>query len=755
MAFWVRHRELCMSSQSAARFTASLALAGLAAACSEPAAEPKGDQYAEPGTPLAPLSLSQTDQSELARVEQELSTVSALSTADLLARRALPAGTGLDFDPLRAVNLDMIQSSGLSLDETELAKLGQQGFVIAPRRAFPNIAYGYKTIYGLDLPVYVSLDAILETVHLSYDSILKNIEQSYLSGELKTLLTEARARLASGAVADPQAAKDLDLYFTVALSLLVSGPVTPAAGANQKEVATFVDGAEAGQGIARSNLFGVARDVDFTQFKPRGHYEDSDALKQYFRATMWLGRTDFRFIETLPDGKPVFRRRQLQAALALREVVAGAGRAAFDHLDQVISAFVGEHDYMEMRQLDALVADLGSSDLSALSDQTIAQRIVENGYGAQRIASQVIFKAPSAAADTLPLDRSFALLGQRYTVDSHVFSNVVYDRVVHDKVPSRYLPNPLDAAYAAIGNNAALPLLQTELDAYQYAPDLERMRTLIDAHGDAYWDENLYNLWLSSLRAVSPQAGLNDAAAHGLSAIVGSDAWQRRVLNTQLASWAELRHDTILYVKQSYTTGNACEFPDGYVDPYPQAFERLRLYAQKGAEIAALLPGSEESALGSRVGAYFDELANVSTMLREMAGQERTGMPFNAEQMAFLNDAVKSQSKGCGGPQSYQGWYARLLFDKSEEDMDPTIADVHTDPGGNRPPQVLHVATGLPRLMVVTANTCQGPRAYVGIASAYHEVVTGLDRLTDSTWAPMAKAAADVPWMKPILPGGT
>jgi hypothetical protein len=39
--------------------------------------------------------------------------------------------------------------------------------------------------------------------------------------------------------------------------------------------------------------------------------------------------------------------------------------------------------------------------------------------------------------------------------------------------------------------------------------------------------------------------------------------------------------------------------------------------------------------------------------------------------------------------------------------MDPTIADVHTDPGGVRPAKVLHVATGLPRMMVVTANSCE------------------------------------------------
>lgn len=741
-----------MSSQSAARLAASLALVGFAVSCSDPPSDGKQDPHAEPGTPLAALALSDADRNELSRVQQELATVSGLSTADLLAKRAVPAGSGLDFDPRSASNLDLLQSSALALDDGELAKLGQQGFVIAPRRAFPNMAYGYKTIYGLDLPVYVSLDAILATVHLSYDSILKNVEQSYLSGELKTLLTEARTRLASGGVADTQAAKDLDLYFAVALSLLESRVVAPVAGAKASEVESLVEGAEGAQGIAAVSLFGVRREVDFSQFKPRGHYEDSEALERYFRATMWLGRTDFRFIETLPDGSQVFRRRQLLAALALREAVAGPARVAFDHVDQVISAFVGEHDYMELRELDSLLADLNGADLASLSDQELAQLIIDKGYGAQRIASQVIFKDPSTARETLPLDRSFALLGQRYTVDSHVFSNVVYDRVVHDNAPERYLPSPLDAAYAAMGNNAALPLLQSELDTYQYAPDLERMRTLIDQHGDAYWNENLYNLWLSSLRAVSPSSVIDDAAAHGLSRVIAGDAWQRRVLNTQLASWAELRHDTILYVKQSYTSGAACEFPDGYVDPYPEAFERLRLYALKGAEVAALLPSEQDNALGARVKTYFEELASVSTTLREMARQERTGVPFDAEQMAFLNDAVKSQPTGCAGPNSYEGWYARLLFDKSDEDMDPTIADVHTDPGGNRPAKVLHVATGLPRLIVVTANTCEGPRAYVGVASAYHEVITGLDRLTDAKWEKMAAGAADVPWMKPILP---
>lgn len=41
---------------------------------------------------------------------------------------------------------------------------------------------------------------------------------------------------------------------------------------------------------------------DFSQFKPRGHYTETPELEQYFRAMIWLGRTDImltRFLREL------------------------------------------------------------------------------------------------------------------------------------------------------------------------------------------------------------------------------------------------------------------------------------------------------------------------------------------------------------------------------------------------------------------------------------------------------------------------
>ena len=67
-----------------------------------------------------------------------------------------------------------------------------------------------------------------------------------------------------------------------------------------------------------------------------------------------LGRTDFRLIATRDDGERVFLRRQLEAALALRNLLDDAAYADWRVLDRGIGAFVGEHDYMIVPQLDEL-----------------------------------------------------------------------------------------------------------------------------------------------------------------------------------------------------------------------------------------------------------------------------------------------------------------------------------------------------------------------------------------------------------------
>jgi hypothetical protein len=326
------------------------------------------------------------------------------------------------------------------------------------------------------------------------------------------------------------------------------------------------------------------------------------------------------------------------------------------------------------------------------------------------------------------------------------------------------MPNALDVAYAALANDQAVSLLSTELDTYQYAPDLARMRVLLDQHPTEYWEGNLYNLWLGSLRALSPSSTeVGDPIAAGLPAVAGTEAWGRRILNAQLASWSELRHDTLLYAKQSYTIGQSvCEYPDAYVDPYPNFYAALVRFAEHGKALVADLG----LPLDGRVGTYFDSLANAATILGRMAERQRSGAPHDQADIDWINRAVRTHQGGggCGTPQDSidaEGWYADLFLEPADRvAFDPNIADVHTQPTTVPPSEgatvgyVLHVGTGLARPMVVTVDSCTGPHAYVGLASSYFEQVkSDFKRMTDEEWAAQVTLASpeDVPWMKDLV----
>jgi hypothetical protein len=322
---------------------------------------------------------------------------------------------------------------------------------------------------------------------------------------------------------------------------------------------------------------------------------------------------------------------------------------------------------------------------------------------------------------------------------------VVYDRVTG--TPLRLMPNPLDVAFAALHNDGAARLLQSELDNYPYAGALESMRILADAHGNDFWSANLYNVWLSALRSLSP-----DAAASGLPRLTGTQAWNERILSTQLASWAQLRHDTILYVKPSYTAEASCVYPSAYVDPYPAFFETLIRFADRGIALADVLASNGSDDATERTRQYFTSLKHAMTELDGMAKAELAGTPLSDEQMTFINDAVHDLgTRGCTsvGPHFFDGWFAKLQYGPnsaglSSADYEPTIADVHTQPTdatGHDVGRVLHVGTGMPRLMVASVDTCQGPRAYAGVVLSYYEKTTdNYNRLDDSTWAGLLSA---------------
>jgi hypothetical protein len=346
-----------------AKILAICAIAGSAIACSStrasdsPGSKPvpggtggaggSAQQLQDPGVVVQTTEAS-TTVTQRESLEQKLAPVADLSAADLLARYPTNFAPAPSYDLTTVAGLSTIQASNLALNADEQAELADHGFVISRRQQWPTFLYGYATLYTQDLPLYVSADSILFAVHRSYDAILSSVETKILVPDLSALLGGMRARLAAGDAGFAAGAvrKDADVYLAVAAALLAGDASAPVAGGDAALVRNLVARANAAQGEQTVELFGVTRDEDFSQFEPRGHYTDSDVLKRYFRAMMWLGRIDLRLLETQPDGSQVFRRRQLEAALALRDLVGADLLPNFARIDDTVTAFVGEHDYM-------------------------------------------------------------------------------------------------------------------------------------------------------------------------------------------------------------------------------------------------------------------------------------------------------------------------------------------------------------------------------------------------------------------------
>jgi hypothetical protein len=471
----------------------------------------------------------------------------------------------------------------------------------------------------------------------------------------------------------------------------------------------------------------------------------SEDLARYFRAMIWLGRTDLRVLDSRAE--PPFQRRQLEAMVALRALVDDAAFASWSKIDHAATAFVGEPDAMDLRDVDSLLGALHvgpDRDISRLSDDAIAAELARQGLGKQRISSQLAHERRDPSnPEQEPV--AFEVMPQRFTIDSEVLSNVV-----HDRIPAlRLMPSTLDVAYAVLGNDAALPLLQNDLQTYGYMSTLKSMRDAADAraHSTAAVAANgLYSGWLASLRALSVKRA-------EMPSVAKTDAWGARTLGTELASWAELRHDTILYAKQSYTVMVRCEFPDAYVDPYPEFFARVADYGRSGQALMQELSPNDGDAKR-----HFDTLVDVATRLGAIANEEMNGAHVTPDELAWVNKMIRSHTEemGCTEQTSFDGWYSDLFVDRKDlEDFAPTIADVHTQPtdeGGNMVGRVLHVGTGMPREMVVTIDSCPGEsRAFVGWVSSYYETITqSFERLDDPTWQRRLASASSPTWLSVV-----
>ncbi len=637
----------------------------------------------------------------------------------------------------------IIQLYGLTSDEQAL--LHEHGFVVSERLRHEAFGRAYLEIFQRDLPVFVSTDALLHALHRSYDAILQDTETGILISRLErslTLMHEAWPNLANQYAAQPALQpmlQDLDLYLTLGLRLLgINTP--PHLTANHSVLSELANLIIAEQ-PAYFNLFAATpRLIDFSQFRPRGHYTDDEALRKYFQTMIWLGRTELMLTKPRVQGGPVPTdediQRQIIASYLLLELAKSSGALALlNEMDGIIRFLVGESDNVTLANLQLLADEIGLNAASELLDPARLQVwqavLADKAFALQRINSQILCSNPMNPEQIEP-PSAFLLLGQRFVIDSYVMGNVVYDRILfQDRKVLRMLPSSLDVLFA-LGNDAGAVLLKEELEKYPYASHLAALRYLVDSYEEDFWNSALYNVWLQTLRTLNPPQDLSP-----LPSFMQTGAYWQQKMNTQLAAWAQLRHDNLLYAKQSYTGGVTCLFPHSFVEPFPAFYRTLQSFAEQAQTQFSALAFADEFRK-DWILKYFAQMAGVMDTLATIADKQLRRAALVSSETAFLQSMLYD-SGVCGV--EFNGWYPKLFYRGPEQcdEKDLVIADVHTQPtdeAGNPVGHVMHAGTGPLDLAIIIAEVENGQRrAYIGPVMSYYEHVTvNFKRLTDEEW---------------------
>ncbi|NOZ06275.1 MAG: DUF3160 domain-containing protein [Chloroflexi bacterium] len=652
--------------------------------------------------------------------------------------------------PTYAFDLQAVGQRNLLIPLSPEARtaLGNNGFVVLPAY-YEQVYEIYKRVSERGEPAFITTDVALHAFHVLYDYTLRFAEVEHFVTDLQRLdeamLQDARQQMDTSTGVVREAAQRNVAYFAVALSLLDDSysPPAPVSGMVGQELALI----DRHAGFAQSPIFGYPE--DYSQYVPRGHYTRNETLGRYFRAMMWHGRIGFR----LQTRDPRDARRETRQAILLSDSltrVQVGDEPAMDVWDRIYEPtvfFVGRADDLTVHDYVPLIRKLFGPRVQPadLADSGRLDTFIEEArkLRAPRIVSSLVTDRENPEEAT----QSFRFMGQRFVPDSYVFQQLVYNRVgqyegkghpftlsTSDAGPIRGLPRGLDLL-AVLGSPRALEILQKEGDtAYQgYPQQLAKLQKEFVALPDEQWTENLYWNWLNTLRP------LLEENKQGFPAFMQNSAWTDKSLHTTLGSWAELRHDTILYAKQSYTMRATSimpepEMPRGYVEPEPEVFARLAALAgqmRTGLDQRGLLNDEYRSKLQGAEDLFL--------ALKTMAEKELQNRPLTDDEYRTIDHVGGRLEALTTFSANIQGQVAS----ETDERM-AIVADVHTDTNMNR---VLEEGVGDAFVIYVIVPLEGRPVLATGGVFSYYEFTQPMDnRLTDEAWQAMQSRPENPAW---------
>jgi hypothetical protein len=651
---------------------------------------------------------------------------------DELMKQNFDVAEGLRVNMQNLINPTQLKD----FDSLLCQQLAQNGFAIVPA-GHEQLFHVYEQNDYNQFPSFVTTDLYLQLYHLYVDCLLREMEEHSLQALMTSLVEEMYGGMHSLALQGEteqvrRMAHHDAVYFSIAYELLTGKPIgTPD---EQQE-----GRAEIEKVMKSENDFSqFIGDYDkamfaYSLFRPRGHYTRSEKLQRYFRGMMWL--------QSVPFG--VDNSEDLQQAVVMAHVMNSQASAQriYQQVNEVLTYLMGQPDNLSIVQVQAELkkTDRPIAQLIADADQMATLKKTLNEMGEKQTRIRPKFERTS--------HNKVCLMPQRYQPDAEVLQEMVdYD----SPQTLRATPKGLDF-FAAMGVSAAEQILIDEGQKWKdFKPMLTKMKQRM---GETDWQETIATQWMNALKTI------NDKGDKGTQPyFMVTPEWELKDLNAALASWAELKHDAILYAKQPM--GAECGgggLPDpvvkGYVEPnvgfWKKAAELLE-NTQKVLKQQGMLTDKIANAT-ERISEEVQFLLRISKM--ELEGKALSDEEYDQLQCVgatFENislDLIREPDQYLMGWSDVQGADRKVAL----------VADVYTANADNNPDKsILFEAVGNADEIYVVVEIDGYLYLTRGAVFSYREFTQPIDvqRLTDEEWQQLLEKnpRKGVPtWMERII----
>jgi len=598
-------------------------------------------------------------------------------------------------------------------------------------------------------PVFITTDLAAHANHLVFDKLLQYCEEEYFFPRLITVVNEYIKAIEQkkGQISDAHYNTSM-FYFQTAQALLALAPKKFEEGYNSigykevdaaqvlsnypQQVVKEIEQINNASGFVDSAASPGMRE-DYSQYKVRGHYTKNGVLGAYFRALMWFGRINFNLGGESGDAKEAAK-RLAPVALLITDITENSPeiKTIWQSLFDPITEIIGSSDDISFYELAPLWNKIkGAGFMQWYNDSSKLETFVSKDYKELRapaISGSSLFKSVHDGGDA-PEERfaptGWRLFGQRYTLDSEIHHFVSPPRVM-----MRNMVSGLDIM-KAFGSKTADRLLKAS--DYPKYPGLENTLNSLQRNmanlKDDYWFSTYYTNILYQIRT---QALFENGAGFYFTEKPG---WNLKAMNSAHGTWAELRHDTILYVKQSYAenAGGGDWEPTFRTKPLPKPVPYIEpnvpfwITSAIGIQKLYIILEKYDFLDGSSAG-VLEGLHSMFVHAEKISELEADDKEVPAADLEWIETVPSSLARlviNLSGGTPY--------MDNTDQLKMALVADVFTNAESG---VVLETAVGIPYRLYIPLNDKQGgKRIAIGYGFSYYEFTQPMsNRLNNEQW---------------------